>query len=44
MIDKSDVVIFYVEERENSGAYKTFKYAKLKKKYLINFFAKKKNA
>ena len=36
IIDKSDIVIFYVEERENSGAYKTLKYAKQKKKIIIN--------
>lgn len=36
MIDRSDVVVFYVEPRENSGAYKTYKYAKQKKKNLIN--------
>lgn len=35
MIDLSDVVVFYVEERENSGAYK---YAKQKKKQIINLF------
>lgn len=38
MIDKSDIVLFYVEERENSGAYKAYKYAKLKKKEIINLF------
>lgn len=38
MIDKSDIVIFYVEERENSGAYKAYKYAKQKKKQIINIF------
>lgn len=38
MIDKSDIVIFYVEERANSGAYKAFKYAKQKKKEIINLF------
>lgn len=36
MIDRSDVIVFYVEPRENSGAYKTYKYAKQKKKSLIN--------
>ena len=36
MIDKSDIIIFYVQERENSGAYKALKYAKQKKKFLIN--------
>ena len=38
MIDKSDIILFYVEERENSGAYKAFKYAKQKKKQIINLF------
>ena len=32
MIDKSDVVIFYAENRENSGAYKAYKYAVKQKK------------
>ena len=36
MIDRSDIVVFYVEQRENSGAYKTYKYAKQKKKTIIN--------
>ena len=39
MIDKSDLVIFYAEERENSGAYKAYKYAKRKKgKLLVNLW------
>ena len=38
MIDRSDVVVFYVENRENSGAYKAYKYAKQKKKHIINMF------
>ena len=39
MIDESDVVIFYAEERENSGAYKAYKYAKKKKnKRVVNLF------
>ena len=39
MIDESDVVIFYAEERENSGAYKAFKYAKKKKdKQIVNLW------
>ena len=39
MIDKSDFIIFYAEEREDSGAYKAYKYAKKKKgKRLINLF------
>ena len=28
MIDESDIIIFYAEEREGSGAYKAFKYAR----------------
>lgn len=37
MIDKSDLIIFYVEKRENSGAYKAHEYAKRKKdKPIIN--------
>ena len=27
MIDRSDIVVFYVEPKENSGAYKAYKYA-----------------
>lgn len=38
MIDRSDIVIFYVEERENSGAYKALKYANRKKKEIINLY------
>ncbi len=39
MIDESDVVIFYAEARENSGAYKAFQYAKRKKgKQITNLF------
>ena len=30
MIDKSDKIIFYAEERKNSGAYKAYRYAKRK--------------
>lgn len=37
MIDKSDFIIFYAEEKENSGAYKAYKYAKSKKgKHIVN--------
>ena len=32
MIDESDFIIFYAEERQNSGAFKAYKYAKSKKK------------
>ena len=39
MIDESDVIIFYAEERENSGAYKAYKYAKGKKgKHVVNLW------
>ena len=41
MIDVSDVVIFYAEEREDSGAYKAYKYAKGKKdKNVINLWGR----
>ncbi len=37
MIDQSDFIVFCVEERENSGAYKAYKYAKKKKgKHIVN--------
>lgn len=38
MIDKSDIVLFYAKERENFGEYKAMKYAKQKKKEMINLF------
>ena len=39
MIDESDLVIFFAEAKEDSGAYKAFKYAKKKKeKYIINLW------
>ena len=39
MIDESDFIIFYAEERENSGAYKVYKYAKKKKyKHIVNLW------
>ena len=39
MIDKSHFVIFYAENRENSGAYKAYKYAEKKKdKRIVNIF------
>ena len=38
MIDKSDVVIFYAESREESGAYKAYKYAKSKHKTIFNLY------
>ncbi len=40
MIDRSDVVVFFVNKRQNSGAYKAFKYAKQKKKIVINLAEK----
>ena len=41
MIDASDCVIFYAEEREGSGAYKAYKYAKRKKgKHILNLWGK----
>lgn len=42
MIDKSEFIIFYAEQREQSGAYKAYKYAKRKKdKEIINLFENK---
>ena len=38
MIDKSDFVIFFAENREGSGAYKAYKYAEKKEKSIINLF------
>lgn len=39
MIDESTVIIFYAEEREGSGAYKAYKYAKRKKgKQIVNLW------
>ena len=39
MIDRSDYVVFYCEERENSGAYKAYKYAKSKKiSHAVNLY------
>ena len=39
MIDRSDVVVFYAEEREGSGAYKAYRYAKKKKdKRIVNLW------
>jgi hypothetical protein len=35
IIDRSDLIIFYAEERNNSGAYKAYKYAKTRKKDII---------
>ena len=38
MIDRSDYIIFFAEEREGSGAYKALKYAKRKKKKIVNLW------
>lgn len=42
MIDKADVVIAYIDH-SFGGAYKTFKYAESKNKYIINLANKKEN-
>lgn len=39
MIDMSDLVLFWVQERENSGAYKAYKYALRKRKRIVNLFS-----
>ena len=38
MIDQSDLILFWVERRENSGAYKTYQYAVKKHKRIVNLF------
>ncbi len=38
MIDKSDRIIFYAENKEGSGAFKAYRYAKSKKKNTVNLF------
>ena len=39
MIDRSDLIIFYAENKENSGAYKAYKYAtRQKDKQVINLW------
>ena len=39
MIDQSDIIIFYAENREDSGAYKAYKYAKRKReKQIVNLW------
>ncbi len=40
MIDQSDLILFWVEERENSGAYKTYRYAVKKHKRIVNLFTR----
>lgn len=37
MIDMSDLVLFYAENRERSGAYKAYKYAQKAGKQIVNF-------
>jgi hypothetical protein len=40
MIESSDYIIFYAEDRKDSGAYKAYKYAKMKKdKHVVNLWA-----
>ncbi len=39
MIDRSDLVLMWVEAREDSGAYKTYKYAVKKHKRVVNLFS-----
>lgn len=38
MIDQSDLILFWVEKRENSGAYKIYSYAVKKHKRIVNLF------
>ncbi len=38
MIDQSDLILFWVEQRANSGAYKTYQYAVNKHKNIVNLF------
>ena len=39
MIDKSEFIVFFAQERENSGAYKAYRYAQKKKdKYITNLW------
>lgn len=41
MIDNSDYVIFYAKNRDDSGAYKAYRYAKRKsKKVIVNLYPK----
>lgn len=39
MVDRSDLALFYAEQRKNSGAYKTYLYAVKKHKRIVNLFA-----
>lgn len=38
MIEKSDYVIFYAKNKQDSGANKALKYAKKRKKEYVNLF------
>ncbi len=38
MMEISDIVLFYVQPRQNSGAYKTYEQAKRMKKTIFNFY------
>ena len=38
MINQSDFIIFYAKEKENSGAYKAYKYAKKHRKNISNLW------
>ena len=38
MIDRSDYLIFYAEAREDSGAYKAYRYAQRRKKTAVNLW------
>ncbi len=42
MVDNSNYIVFYVKKRENIGAYKTYAYAKQKKKNFFNICENKK--
>ena len=37
IIDRSDIVLFYIRQNKNSGAYKAYKYAAKNKKTIIEF-------
>lgn len=38
MVDLSDIIVFYAEEKESSGAFKTLKYAVKTKKEIYNVY------
>ena len=39
MIDESDRIIFYAEDRKDSGAYKAYRYAVKRKKAVVNLWS-----